>query len=77
MGPTLRDSTYPSPIAYCRAMGEGYALPLRLLRPCPWKGASRVVDCGAIGGWVGETNGRGGLGETMAFLNILRTPPYL
>jgi len=30
-----------------------YLLPLRAAAD-PWKGASRVIDCEAIGGWEGE-----------------------
>jgi hypothetical protein len=33
--------------------------PFDALRPRPWKGTSRVIDCGAIGVWAGETNALG------------------
>ena len=54
MGPTRRSSTYE----------KKYASPLPSLRPRPRRGASRVIDCGAIGGWAGETNTLGWAGET-------------
>ena len=52
-----------SPFAKIHPMGERFtrsavwiSSPPHSLRPRPWIGASRAIDCGAIGGWAGEIN---------------------
>jgi hypothetical protein len=37
------------------------------------KGASRVIECHALGGWAGENSRRGWVGEKRDFFNTLLT----
>ncbi len=50
---------------------KAFASPLRLLRLCLGQGASREIDCEAIGGRVGEIDARVGRVRSLACLNIL------